>query len=276
MCATRFLYTFLLACGALACDLHETGMILTKRSDAPPSASPPKAYDYTASWNWANLDPDAYGTCQNGSQQSPIALSLTNGLARRHTPHFNYPPSVAGKFKNWGYGPAFDVTYKPENMSSNPSITFDNETDYLVGWHIHTPGDHTINGFRSRAELHLVHNDMKRKARVILAILIEPGVEENPFIATLPKPFIQPNASSPNDHVETSLDLAALLTYASNFKEYWTYEGSLTSPPCTEGERWFVARQIMFVSRNQMKAILGASRYSARVEQRVWEHRINE
>lgn len=54
-------------------------------------------------------------------------------------------------------GPAFDVVYAPENITSNPSVSFDNETVYLVGWHIHTPADHTVNGFRSRAELHLVY-----------------------------------------------------------------------------------------------------------------------
>jgi carbonic anhydrase len=60
------------------------------------------------------------------------------------------------------------------------------------------------------------------------------------------------------------------------FSEFWTYQGSLTSPPCTEGIRWFVARQIMFTGVKQMQDILGASTYSARAEQEVWQHRINE
>lgn len=51
--------------------------------------------------------------------------------------------------------------------------------------------------------------------------------------------------------------------------------GSLTSPPCTEGLRWFVARNIMFVSDEQMQAILRVSTYSARAEQEVWRHDIN-
>lgn len=54
------------------------------------------------------------------------------------------------------------------------------------------------------------------------------------------------------------------------FNEFWTYKGSLTSPPCTEGIRWFVARNVLFVSVEQMQAILAVSTYSARVEQEVW------
>lgn len=53
------------------------------------------------------------------------------------------------------------------------------------------------------------------------------------------------------------------------------YRGSLTSPPCTEGIRFYVARQILFVGVEQMRAILRVSHYSARAEQEVWQHEIN-
>lgn len=51
--------------------------------------------------------------------------------------------------------------------------------------------------------------------------------------------------------------------------------GSLTSPPCTEGIRFYVARQILFVGVDQMRALLRVSHYSARAEQEVWQHEIN-
>jgi carbonic anhydrase len=73
-----------------------------------------------------------------------------------------------------------------------------------------------------------------------------------------------------------SLDLGLALDAVQHFNEFWTYQGSLTSPPCTEGIRWFVARQILFTGVEQMRAILSASTYSARAEQEVWQHRINE
>lgn len=173
-------------------------------------------------------------------------------------------------------GPAWDVLYAPENITQNPSVTFDDETDYLVGWHVHTPADHSVNGFKSRAELHLVHQNEAGSERAILAILIEPGNEVNPFVASLPEPHIKFNESDPNAFIRWPMDLSSLLESASNFKEFWTYEGSLTSPPCTEGKRWWVARQTMYVSVDQMRMMLDASTFSAREEQLVWEHRINE
>lgn len=75
--------------------------------------------------------------------------------------------------------------------------------------------------------------------------------------------------------IPTTLDMAQVLSEVANFSEFWTYEGSLTSPPCTEGIRWFVARNVLFVGVDQMREVLRVSTYSARVEQEVWQHGIN-
>lgn len=58
-------------------------------------------------------------------------------------------------------------------------------------------------------------------------------------------------------------------------KDFWTYSGSLTSPPCTEGIRWWVAGDTWMVSAEQMRAILGVSTFIAGVEQVVWAHGVN-
>lgn len=218
--------------------------------------------------------PDAdYALCQTGTQQSPIALSLNNGLSLNHIPEFNYPDSVAGNFYNWGYGPAFTVTHEDGVWDQNPSFSFDNETVYLKGWHIHAPADHSVGGDRSKAELHLVHVDAKGHERAVLAIRLDPGNRDNQFLAQLPS-MIGFNETDITEPAELNHRLA--LESVLYFNEFWTYQGSLTSPPCHEGIRWFVARQIMFTGVQQMRDILGASTYSARAEQEVWLHRINE
>jgi carbonic anhydrase len=67
-----------------------------------------------------------------------------------------------------------------------------------------------------------------------------------------------------------------LNTKADTIFFLWTFSaGSLTSPPCTEGIRFFVARNILFVGNAQMQDILNVSTYSARAEQEVWLHQIN-
>lgn len=72
-----------------------------------------------------------------------------------------------------------------------------------------------------------------------------------------------------------NLDLYQAIREVNEFNEFWTYRGSLTSPPCKEGVRFFIARDILFVSPRQLQAILGVSTYSARAEQNVWLHDIN-
>jgi carbonic anhydrase len=71
------------------------------------------------------------------------------------------------------------------------------------------------------------------------------------------------------------MNFLQVLKEVNMFNEFWTYKGSLTSPPCTEGIRWFVARNVLFASVQQMQHILSVSTYSARVEQEVWQHQIN-
>lgn len=259
----------------LGCPDHTNDRLprLRERQEAEgPSGNMTKNdWAYEASYNWGKVNKD-YRLCQTGTQQSPIALSLNNGLALNHIPKFDYNGTVAGNWFNWGYGPAFTVAQN-EDWTKNPSATYDNKTVYLKGWHIHSPADHSVEGDRSKAELHLVHVDAKGHEAAVMAIRLDPGNANNTFFEQLP-PMIQ--FDQMGVEVAITLDLTSLLQSVLYFNEFWTYQGSLTSPPCHEGIRWFVARQIAFTGVAQMQDILGASTYSARAEQEVWQHRINE
>lgn len=72
-----------------------------------------------------------------------------------------------------------------------------------------------------------------------------------------------------------AIDPLQAIREVADFSNFWTYQGSLTSPPCKEGIRWFVARNILFTSVKQMQDLLGASTFSARAEQEVWLHQVN-
>lgn len=254
---------------ALACPHESTHY---KRQIANETIVNPE-WAYEASYNWGRLDP-MYATCQTGTQQSPIALSLNNGLSLNHIPRFsNYSSNVTGTWRNWGYGPAFSLSR--DDITSNPSVGYDNETLYLVGWHIHAPADHSVGGDRSKAEMHFVHADASGHEKAVLAFRLDPGNSDADFFSQLP-PMIGFNETDAAYEQTVSMNLELALQSVLYFNEFWTYQGSLTSPPCREGIRWFVARQILFTGVEQMQAILGASTYSARAEQEVWQHRINE
>ena len=257
------------------------------------------------------LSPD-FELCQVGTQQAPIPLNLQQGLSTAHIPVLNYSGAVEGQYYNWGYGPAFQLAKAectsgsqaidcPVNLDA-PNFTFDdngiNETVYLVSWHVHTPADHSVQNDRSKAELHLVHVDRNGSERAVLAIRVDPGIlsysnffSQAPFLSsndtatrngvaqaqdtTLPVESRFPNFNNLDVRMNGTSTPAEALREAGDFREMWTYRGSLTSPPCREGIRFFIARNILFVSNPQMQDILRISTYSARAEQEVWMHEIN-
>ncbi|KAF2767066.1 carbonic anhydrase [Teratosphaeria nubilosa] len=271
----------LLAATATACpplDRHGNVQNLRKRASPDQIPNPNWAYDESADWH--TLDP-GYEVCQTGTQQSPISLRLDQGLSQNHALHFNYPPNVTGSFNNWGYGPAFSLVSTLANFTGDyttlPSITFaeiggQNETVYLDSWHIHAPADHSVQGDRSKAEIHYVHVNATGSPRAVVGMRIDPGNVESAFFNQLPDYIPYDDDST---EVRTVVDVRKALEEVLHFGEFWTYQGSLTSPPCTEGLRWFLARSVLFVGDRQMREILGVSTFSARAEQEVWGHNVN-
>ncbi|KAL0936380.1 carbonic anhydrase [Colletotrichum truncatum] len=273
MVAPTFFAALLGASMVTACADHSTfrSAKLAKRADYKKPQQADWAYE--ASFDWGRVNSN-YRLCQAGTQQSPIAIGFNNGLATKHQVKFNYPEGkTKGTFYNWNYGPAFTIEHPEGDYSGNPSFTYDNTTVYLSGWHIHTPADHTVSGWRSRAEMHFVHVNEKGTPSAVLAFRLDPSSANDEFFAQMP-PMIGFNETDKSTPTELDLNLA--LKEVSYFGEFWTYQGSLTSPPCTEGIRWFVARNVMFLGDEQLSAVLGASTYSARAEQQVWRHKINE
>lgn len=220
----------------------------------------------------------AYTLCQTGAQQSPIQLTTANGFSKTHKPTFNYPESTEGSLYNWGYGPAFSPTANMTDLSGNPSMTFDGETVYLKGWHIHAPGEHSVDKDRTKAELHLVHATAAGKERAVVGLMIDPvayGTNASSiFFESFPLSAI-PSFKDTTTRNPMKLNLKRALTEVKNLATFWTYEGSLTSPPCTEGLRWFVAGSKMTVGTAQMQTILKASTFSTRDEQEIWGHKVN-
>ncbi|KAF1979994.1 carbonic anhydrase [Bimuria novae-zelandiae CBS 107.79] len=254
-----------LLAGSLACPDHRNnepyrarGQV-TKRADETGNGIAPD-WAYEASYNWHVVNPDYY-LCQNGTQQSPIALSMNQGLSHNHIPTFDYLGQHHRQLLQLGLQPL--LRRRPRRrLDYTPSATYDNETIYLKGWHIHAPADHSVAGVRTKAELLLVHVDAAGAEHSVFAIRLDPGNARSAFFDQLPAYFCFTDTRS---QCSVALDIDALLTEAKHFNEFWTYRGSLTSPPCTEGIRFF-----------QMQGILGVSSFSARAEQEVWEHRINE
>lgn len=255
----------------LACPDHSYSVHSLARRAEPTKTQ----WTYEASYDWGRLSED-YSLCQAGTQQAPIPLLLTQGLSLNHVPTFHYNRNVSGVFLNWGYGPAMTLAHSEGDYTSLPSFTFEengkDETVYMTGWHIHSPADHSVQGDRSKAEMHFVHVTAEGKPRAVLAFRVDPGNANSTFFEEMPDYF---SFRHLDGRINATMNPRLALDEVNRFNEFWTYKGSLTSPPCTEGIRFFIARNILFVGNGQMQDILRNSIYSARAEQEVWLHQIN-
>ncbi|KAK0117909.1 hypothetical protein ONS95_012225 [Cadophora gregata] len=251
----------------LACPQHDYNTRATdglaKRADGP------SGWTYAASNTWGVANDTI---CLTGTTQSPINLP-SGSFSKTHIPSFAYSAPASGTLFNWGFGPSFSLNKSNGvDFSANPSFKFDEETVYLLSWHTHIPSEHLINNVRTRAEIHLVHGDASGIPRGVIGLRINPSSKSSPFFAQFVSQV--PHHGSSNRTQVDQLDMSLALKEVGSLKNFWTYKGSLTTPPCSEGLRWWVAGKVLEISDSQMKALLGVSAYSARVEQMVWSHAI--
>ena len=191
---------------------------------------------------WGTLAGDA--TCSTGKQQAPI--NLRAGMATpQDLPNlvFAYKPSSLSMTNN---GHTEQMTYE---AGSSLGRVGTKDTWTLAQFHFHDPSEHTVDGTSYPLEMHLVHLDAAGKPAVVVAVFIQAG-KENAALA----PAFQSLPAKEGDTVARpgeTIDAAALLPADRTF---FTYAGSLTTPPCTEGITWYVLKAPIEMSRAQIAA----------------------
>ncbi|KAF4554696.1 Hypothetical protein D9617_4g004510 [Elsinoe fawcettii] len=240
-------------------------------------ANIPTNWNFLQPLNWGILSPD-YDLCMTGTQQTPINLRTGEGFAKTHKPNFNnVKGTFDGQLSNWGgYGPAFTLdAFTNKEYTKLPSITFDDETVYIAQWHTHAPAEHTVNGEYTRAEMHFVTVTSAGSYRAVFGMRVDvntTGNTKSNFFAQLPS-FPDRNATSTNTPLK--MDLLRAINEVGFANSYWTYQGSLTTPPCSEGLRWFLASNVLRVNNAQMRALLRSGSFSSRPIQPRWNHKVN-
>lgn len=190
-----------------------------------PPADVPWSYDgATGPDAWASLD-DAFGACGTGQAQSPIDILPRRSDAPEEI--VVYRP-VTGTIVDDGHGLSLEV-------SGAAFIVIDGTRFDLVSMRVHTPGEHTIAGDTFPMELQLVHRS-KAGAVAIVAVLFDEG-EPSAALAPLWKAAPRGRGSA---KLKKPFDIEALLP---KDRHAYRYEGSLTSPPCSEGVIWEVMRR---------------------------------
>lgn len=190
--------------------------------------SGPADIPYDISDDWGSLTPDN-SACRDGVTQSPIGLQTSQGFAQTHIPTFaNFDQPRNGTFRNWGYGPAMDLAHPEGDLGGLPLMTFDehgtNETVSMIGWHIHGPSDHVVDGVRTKAELHLVFAGSAGEARAVVGVRMHPGSKTSEFMTALPSPLIHVGDAA-TVQLEATINMAQVLGEVDHLSQFWTYTG---------------------------------------------------
>jgi carbonic anhydrase len=194
-------------------------------------------------WDYGGADgPDAWGRlpesskCATGQRQSPI--DIRGGIAVDLEPiQFDYHGSAFSVIDN---GHTVQVDVAPGN-----SITITGRRYELVQFHFHRPSEERINGRQYDMVVHLVHKDAQGHVAIV-AVLLDRGSAQ-PIVQTVWNNL--PLEKGDEVRGGTPIDLAQLLPAD---KRYYTYMGSLTTPPCSEGVLWMVMKQPVPISPEQV------------------------
>ncbi|HET8948282.1 MAG TPA: carbonic anhydrase family protein [Candidatus Polarisedimenticolia bacterium] len=209
--------------------------------------------------HWADLAPE-FSLCAAGHAQSPIDLSRTRPQASPEL-EFHYRPSHLNELNN---GHTIQVNYDAGSWISVGGVRYD-----LAQVHFHIPSEHTVGGKPFAAEAHLVHRSADGHLAVI-GLLIDRGAASR-YLAPLWEHL--PATEGPVHQESGALNAARLLP-----KKHaaWRYEGSLTTPPCTEGVHWFVLESPITLSDEQLERLRGILHVNNRPVQPVYERTVSE
>ncbi|WP_374319213.1 carbonic anhydrase [Aquabacterium sp.] len=185
--------------------------------------------------NWGQLKPE-FQTCSVGKRQSPI--DIRDGIKVQLEPiQFDYHQTPFRVIDN---GHTVQVNVDPGN-----TITVSGRRYELVQFHFHRPSEERINGRQYEMVAHLVHKDAEGHLAVI-AVLMDQG-RDNPMVQLVWNSL--PLEKNIEQGSPVMMDLNLMLPEQ---RQYYTYMGSLTTPPCTEGVLWMVMKQPATMSRDQI------------------------
>jgi carbonic anhydrase len=172
---------------------------------------------------WGDLDP-ASKVCSLGSQQSPLDIGAT--IKAQLLPLQIAWAKEGDTIVNNGH--TIQVNCAPDS-----TLTVGADKYTLLQFHFHRPSEHTIGGKSFPMEAHFVH----RKDAGVLAVVGvlmttgKPNAAFGKLVATMP------TAENAQAKADAGIDPNELLPAK---RDYYFYEGSLTTPPCSEVVNWLL------------------------------------
>lgn len=218
------------------------------------------------SWNYDNTD-DWGNLCAIGKEQSPIDIVDASSLSLA-PPVFNYHHSSVSVEHR-------DYALRVNTRTAGNTMTFKDKTYEFKQFHFHQASEHLVDGTSYVMEMHLVHEDSAGNIAVVGVLLLAGSAEDSP-IASIIEALL---TSAPDMGDKTNgehtlkhpIDLNLLLPKSRNL---WTYQGSLTTPPCTEGVDWLIMCEPMTMPQQQLTVFMNAYPQNARPVQSLGKRNV--
>ena len=193
-------------------------------------------------WDYeGEMGPENWGKefplCGRGKAQSPLDI---------RTPFEKIKTTVAPDYKSGPLRILNNGHTIQVNVPEGSKLRIDSMPYELVQFHFHKPSEELVEGKPSAMVVHFVHKNKEGKLAV-LGVLLKEG-NDNPGIKVLWEHA--PKKEGPEVTVDgVNFNPANLLPREM---EFWGYDGSLTTPPCTEGVKFFILKSPVNISRDQV------------------------
>ncbi len=210
--------------------------------------------------HWGMLSKE-YKTCEAGNRQSPINISMTHHGDHQQKLEFHYQTSQLHEMNN---GHTIQVSHV-----SGCRIDLNDHQYKLRQFHFHTPSEHHIEGKAFPMEMHLVHQDAKGHV-LVMTVMMETDATQ-PVLSKLWKWL----PAQTDKEVSIPLELSLTDILPTNTHHY-TYSGSLTTPPCTEGVQWIVLKEPMHVTQEDVDQFVHIIGHNARPIQPLRNRHIDD
>jgi carbonic anhydrase len=190
-----------------------------------------------------------------GDRQSPINIgqaAVNNTLS----PPTLFPEN--GGCKEWyqfSNNYTFEIAFveNGEFLCTN-MLTYEGEEYVLAQIHVHSPSEHTFGGGYYSAEAHLVHVSVNTNDVLVLGVMLQDSATN---IQTSNNSFFQTlwSHGGPSGDLVKGSNLQPYQWLLPPRRSYYTYQGSLTTPPCSEIVRWLIFDQSTMISQSDLNLL---------------------